>query len=291
MAATFKGTSSVIEQAPERSWDSTNGYTTTRVYVGNKTKVEQFSEGHINDSSGAAIVDGYTSATIAYNGPSATLRLTYSGTNFGATSDSTSNLQPSASDIAGATLSNQWYLDGNDLEKDLFQLEDMAAILKNTTNANLAAFRREWEEALSNRTDPDDVPFASSSKYSGTVNGMNAAAQAAYVKNIYISALRGTEFFTVSQYVLRNVKVVPPSTNQSPEHANVGSQYTHALMTATSGNGQSVPSAMLSGISAGYWLKRTPSVEQTSEGNYQISKEFWYSEDYDTNIYGTALSS
>jgi hypothetical protein len=62
-------------------------------------------------------------------------------------------------------------------------------------------------------------------------------------------------------------------------------------MTATSGNGQSVPAAMLSGISSGYWLKRTPSVEQTTEGNYQITKEFWYSEDYDTNIYGTAISS
>ena len=41
--ALFKGTSSVIEQAPERAWDSVSGYTTTRIYVGNKTKVEQFS--------------------------------------------------------------------------------------------------------------------------------------------------------------------------------------------------------------------------------------------------------
>ena len=167
----------------------------------------------------------------------------------------------------------------------------MQAILKNTTNANLSAFRKDWDEATSARTNPDDVPFAASSKYSGTVNGMNATAQAAYVKNIYISALRGTEFFTVSQYVLRNIKVVPPTTNQSPEHANVGSQFTNALMTATSGNGQSVPAVMLSGISSGFWLKRTPSVEQTTEGNYQITKEFWYSEDYDTNIYGTAISS
>jgi hypothetical protein len=62
-------------------------------------------------------------------------------------------------------------------------------------------------------------------------------------------------------------------------------------MTATTGNGQSVPSAILSGISGGYWLKRTPSVEQTSDGNYQISKEFWYSEEYDVNIYGAALTT
>ena len=289
--ALFKGTSSVIEQAPERAWDSVSGYTTTRIYVGNKTKVEQFSSGYINDSSGASIVAGYSNASISYDGPSATLRLTYSGTNFGATSSSTSNLQPSASDIAGVTLSNIWYLEGNDLEKDLFHLEDMQAIFKNTTNANLSAFRKDWDEATSARTNPDDVPFAASSKYSGTVNGMNAAAQAAYVKNIYISALRGPEFFTVSQYVLRNIKVVPPTTNQSPEHANVGSQFTNALMTATSGNGQSVPAVMLPGISSGFWLKRTPSVEQTTEGNYQITKEFWYSEDYDTNIYGTAISS
>jgi hypothetical protein len=291
--ATFKGTASVIEQAPERSWDSVNGYTTTRIYVGNKTKIEQFSEGHINDSSGAAVVAGYASANITYNGPSATLRLTYSGTNFGSTSNSTSSLQPSASDIAGATLSNQWYLDGNDLEKDLFHLEDMAAIFKAFPNDGIAEFRRDWDEAMAARTSPDDAPFSSSTKYSatGTVNGMNAAAQAAYVKGIYTSALRGVEFFTVSQYVLRNVKVVPPSTNQSPEHANVGKQYTHALMLSGSGNGQSVPSAMLSGISSGYWLKRTPSVEQTGEGNYQISKEFWYSEEYDTNIFGTAISS
>ena len=37
--ATFKGTSAVIEQAPERAWDSVNGYTTIRIYVGNKVTV------------------------------------------------------------------------------------------------------------------------------------------------------------------------------------------------------------------------------------------------------------
>ena len=289
--ATFKGTSTVIEQAPERSWDSVNGYSTTRIYVGNKVKVEQFSEGHIMDADGFGIVSGYQNATITYNGPAATLRLTYSGINFGSTSSSTSGLVPSASEIAAATLSSQWYLEGNDLEKDLFQLPNMQAIAKNLSNASLATWRKDFDTSVSARTDPDSVPMAASSFYSGTVNTMNATAQAAYVKNIYVSMLRGIEFFTVSQYVLRNVKIVPPSTNQSPEHAYVGTQFIHTLMTATSGNGQSVPAAILSGISGGYWLKRTPSVEQTSDGNYQISKEFWYSEEYDTNIYATALSS
>ena len=289
--ATFKGTSTVIEQAPERAWDSVNGYSTTRIYVGNKIKVEQFSDGHITDADGFGIVAGYQNATISYNGPAATLRLSYSGVNFGSTSSSTSGLVPSASDIAAATLSSQWYLEGNDLEKDLFQLPDMQAIAKSLSNASLATWRKDFDTSVSARTDPDSVPMAASSFYSGTVNGMNATAQAAYVKNIYISMLRGTEFFTVSQYVLRNIKVVPPTTSQSPEHANKGRQYTHALMTATSGNGQSVPSAIVSGISGGYWLKRTPSVEQTSDGNYQISKEFWYSEDFDTNIYAAALTT
>ena len=289
--ATFKGTSTVIEQAPERAWDSVNGYSTTRIYVGNKIKVEQFSDGHITDADGLGIVAGYQNATISYNGPAATLRLTYSGVNFGSTSSSTSGLVPSASDIAAATLSSQWYLEGNDLEKDLFQLPDMQAIAKSLSNANLATWRKDFDTAISARTDPDSVPMALAAKYTGTVNTMNAAAQAAYVKSIYISMLRGIEFFTVSQYVLRNTKVVPPTTSQSPEHANKGRQYTHALMTATTGNGQSVPSAIVSGISGGYWLKRTPSVEQTSDGNYQISKEFWYSEEYDTNIYAAALTT
>ena len=289
--ATFKGTSTVIEQAPERAWDSVNGYSTTRIYVGNKIKVEQFSDGHITDADGFGIVAGYQNATISYNGPAATLRLSYSGVNFGSTSSSTSGLVPSASDIAAATLSSQWYLEGNDLEKDLFQLPDMQAIAKSLSNANLATWRKDFDTAISARTDPDSVPMALATKYSGTVNGMDAAAQAAYVKNIYISMLRGTEFFTVSQYVLRNVKIVPPTTSQSPEHANKGRQYIHALMIATTGNGQSVPSAIVSGISGGYWLKRTPSVEQTSDGNYQISKEFWYSEEYDTNIYAAALTT
>ena len=289
--ATFKGTSTVIEQAPERAWDSVNGYSTTRIYVGNKIKVEQFSDGHITDADGFGIIAGYQNATISYNGPAATLRLSYSGVNFGSTSSSTSGLVPSASDIAAATLSSQWYLEGNDLEKDLFQLPDMQAIAKSLSNANLATWRKDFDTAISARTDPDSVPMALATKYSGTVNGMDAAAQAAYVKNIYISMLRGTEFFTVSQYVLRNVKIVPPTTSQSPEHANKGRQYIHALMIATTGNGQSVPSAIVSGISGGYWLKRTPSVEQTSDGNYQISKEFWYSEEYDTNIYAAALTT
>ena len=289
--ATFKGTSSVIEQAPERAWDSVNGYTTIRIYVGNKVTVERFSDGYINDSDGNPVVAGFANATISYNGPSATLRLTYSGINFGATSSSTSGLVPSASDIAAATLSSQWYLEGNDLEKDLFQLPNMQAIAKSLSNAGLATWRKDFDTTISARTDPDSVPMALAASYSGTVNGMNAAAQAAYVKGIYMSMLRGSEFFTVAQYVLRNIKIVPPSTSQSPEHAYVGTQFTHALMLATSGNGQSVPSAILSGISSGYWLKRTPSVEQTSDGNYQISKEFWYSEEYETNIYGTALAS
>jgi len=289
--ATFKGTSSVIEQAPERAWDSVNGYSTTRIYVGNKIKVEQFSDGYIQDADGFGLIAGYQSATISYNGPTATLRLNYSGINFGSTSSSTSGGVPTTSEIAAATLSTQWYLEGNDLEKDLFQLTDMQAIAKNFSNANLATWRKDFDTTISARTDPDSVPMALATNYSGTVNTMNAAAQAAYVKNIYISMLRGTEFFTVSQYVLRNIKIVPPTTNQSPEHANKGKQYANALMLATTGNGQSVPSAILSGITTGYWLKRTPSVEQTSDGNYQISKEFWYSEEYESNIYGAALTT
>ena len=37
--ATFKGTSSVIEQSAERAWDSVKGYTTIGIYVGKMVTV------------------------------------------------------------------------------------------------------------------------------------------------------------------------------------------------------------------------------------------------------------
>lgn len=291
--ATYKGQTAPTEQAPQRSWDSTSGYTTTRIWIGKKESVEQFSSGYINDSAGNSIAAGYTSSAISYDGPIATLHVTYPATSFGSSSSSTSGQMPTASDIAAATLSSQWYLDGNDLEKDLFNLPKMLAIANAMPNSGLAQWRKDFDTHLASRTDPDDVPMGVASMYSGTgtVKGMTEAQQAAYVKGIYTSMIRGVEFFTVSQYVLRNIKVVPPTTNQSPSHSNVGKMFAHSLMTATTGNGQSVPSALLSGVSDGYWLKRTPSVQQQQNGFFQISTEFWYTEEYESNIYGTALTS
>lgn len=110
----------------------------------------------------------------------------------------------------------------------------------------------------------------------GLTSGQQALAQS-YVDAI----LRGADQYSASRWVLRNTKTVSPMTSVRPVMNNVNRIYTTAQLISD----YSIPNTILFTLPAGFWLKRTPEVEQLSNGKFQIRQEFVWSEEYSTYLY------
>lgn len=104
--------------------------------------------------------------------------------------------------------------------------------------------------------------------------------------------LRGVEGYRVPQYVLRNVRTVPASSSLTAVHENVEKLFTTAALQAdviANYDSAGIPSELLGTLpSVGYWQKQTPTVEQVSNGKWQLLQEWWYVDDYSTFLYTLA---
>lgn len=92
------------------------------------------------------------------------------------------------------------------------------------------------------------------------------------------------------QPVLRKTETVTSDSTVVASHTNVLRFYTStALATAE----PSLPYSTLvasSGLSSWYWWKQSPDVEQTSGGVFQVVQEYWGAKDWETDLYGAAIT-
>ncbi len=167
-----------------------------------------------------------------------------------------------------------WSMDGNDLEKSLWEHPDLATWLDDNLPAN-GVPDQAWNDVVNELRDLvdgsislEDVPWWN-----------NIPEEPARIVGLM---LKKVESFTVSQYVLRRVVIVPGTYSGTMATANANKQFTKTqLQTA-----EFLPNALFFELpSAGAWLKRTPSMRQLEDGRWEITNEWWHADVWSAALY------
>lgn len=170
-------------------------------------------------------------------------------------------------------LADLWELDGNDLEKSIWELpkvkEQMEAITDLTDRATVrndieAIVRGEVEYSWS------DASSFSRDVYDGLIK----------------SLIAGVEAFPVSTYVLRRTITLPSNTALAPAF-----QYSNQIFTTASlvGYETTIPANLTSALPVGYWQKKTPTAAQQSDGRWVYRVEYWWAAEFDEFLYEAAI--
>ena len=330
----------VREIQPITTWNRDGGYTVTRRWRGPIDSLVAFSNGGSGEADfhgtyftgtsgillGGAGRDGAISTNLERDegGRLGTFTATWISSNI-ATRLTSGGQVPSDGSPSGDLYqeSSLWFLDGNDLEKNILECKPMEAIIADISTADQRqGFPSRVQAAVDDYkagTDKDgngvtdywEKPFdlvdyfiEADSPWSELSAGSIAA-----LKLICQEMFKGVEAFTISQYVLRNT-VTTQYTSASgvdilaPYYVDVNTIWDTtditAMMTAvTSAGGRPIdpPTStvaftlpligLLSGspFSTYKWLYRTPDVQQLGNGKWQVTREWWETTDYSTVLY------
>lgn len=198
----------------------------------------------------ATLTVGAQSANIRSegSGPMATLTV-----NFGNAMDGTQGNQDNL-------VTTTWTLAGNSLEKQLFSHAKFAALTTAEQDA-LRAFKNGTSTVTTGITSSDGLLFLAEIR-------------------------KGTEGYQLSQYVLRQVKIIDPAWTSQIGVSNVGKYYatTAALLAAE----PTIPTIIIPTFPDGMWLKQTPTIAQQSNGKFESSQEWWYAVTWSALLYDQA---
>jgi len=333
----------VQEIQPITTWSRDGGYTVTRRWRGPIESLEIFSDGGAGSFDYAGTY--FTGATAWHaggpgmDGAISTDLQRDEGGQLGVFSATwvTSSLSsalgnPRASGRTGTSgdlyqESSLWNLDGNDIEKDLFDcplLEACAAVL----GADGYGFAARCKKAIENYknglddkgaalSDPMSTSFLWISYLSSATSTALADASSAPdilgisghtslfddLSSLAEDALKGAESYRISQYVLRNTKIVTYQSSQIPFYANTNRVWTTAqIKTVMAAETRTIdppsveadytlPLIGLLGtvLDSSKWLYSTPDVTQLNNGKWQITKEWVEGSEIATSCYRAAV--
>jgi len=263
----------VQELQPVTTWSREGGYTVTRRWRGPVDSLELFSNGGSGNKDYAGTYFTGTSGILlggaGRDGAISTDLVRDEGGQLGIFSATwvTSNLTsalwtgaPTAPATRGATSGDQfqesslWTLDGNDIEKDIYQC-DIFPKCEDVINAAATGAGNGWAERVklaitaylagndgdgTPMADPYGTPFALT-EYFGDTSIIPLAALVAPTPSITggtslytdlqavcVDILKGQEAFTISQYVLRNTKTTQYTSSIAAHLANTNRIWTTA---------------------------------------------------------------
>lgn len=320
----------VHELQPITTWNRQGNYTVTRRWRGPIDALTNFSQGgssnkdyHGTYLSGA---DGIIPGGAGRDGAIQTDLQRDEGGQLGiftatwVTSNLTTALSnPGATSGRTGTSGDQyqessfWTLDGNDIEKSIFECPVMLNIIAALDSSHRAGFSGRVKNSLDKYLNGKDKDGSDIANYATTefniTNYLGAAdeepldaltlAQLTSLGNICKDYLKGVEAFPMSQYVLRNTKTVQYTSSIIPHYADVNKIWTTTQITTlmasetrpidppTSTVAYTLPLLGVLGtvFSTQKWLYRTPDVVQQNNGKWQITKEWWETKDYSTELY------
>lgn len=191
-------------------------------------------------------------------------------------------------------LVDQWSLQGNDLEKDLWTKPEIKTQLDRVTGEDsyhkVGKLRRLIEAVGSGEEEEVPNPATTDAVVVPTIQAVRDACAAlgsldplpfiAYIK----SRMAGVEVFTVSQWVLSHVLIIAANSTIRPSLVNVGRVYTTEMLRAV----EAIPATIKFDLASGWWLKRTPTVEQTAADKWTITQEYWHTDTFDPFVYAIA---
>jgi len=167
---------------------------------------------------------------------------------------------------------DQWSLQGNDYEKDIWSHPSVSA-LATTAKGDYDWLRKNLPPIQKNGTWQDILDVWDSYTWVDSVT----------TKNLFKMFRDGVEAYSVSQYVLRRSRTIRNAAQGTVSVGHVGYQFTISDLQSHEGLPGTLKFAMPSG---GTWIKRTPSV--TFDGNkISVENEFWHADDWNTLLYPT----
>ena len=323
----------VQEIQPVTTWSRDGGYTVTRRWRGQIDSLVAFSDGGTGNKDhagtyftgtsgfllGGAGRDGAISTNIEREegGQLGVFSATWVTSNI-ATRLTSGGQMPSDGSTSGDLYqeSSIWTLDGNDIEKDLFDCPVLQAC-ETTLGSN--GFPARAKKAVENYKDGKDKDGANLADPTATVflwdsyltasevTALQAASSILGNGNLFIDmrdvsndSFKGVETFSFSQYVLRNVKTVQYTSSIIPSYTNVNNIWTTAnIKTLMAGETRTIEPSTTSTLdytlpllgvlgtvlNFSKWLYRTPDVQQLNNGKWQITKEWWEADEIATSCY------
>lgn len=170
-------------------------------------------------------------------------------------------------------LADLWELDGNDLEKPIWELPKVKAEINKTEDLT---------ERSTIRYNIEQFVRGESTEGATTPTNFDPAVYTALLKSL----ISGVESFPVSTYVLRRTITLPANTALAPAFL-----YSNQIFSTASllGYETTIPANLKSTLPAGYWQKKTPTAAQQSDGRWVYRVEYWFTEEYDEFLYEAAL--
>ena len=247
----FYGHNGYAELKPASSWDPRRGWTIIRRYKGVQAAIDALAVTLIN--AGVRF-----SREVMPDGGYHILNATYGA----------EETQP-----PNEALSDQWDLDGNDIEKSLWLKPSVKALfdplLENGFPGNQwVEVRRDIQSLVAGDKLPSGIAwFADASEFT---------------KRFVADLLRGVDSYHSSEWVLRRRQVIARNSIIKPSNTYVNMIFlTTAKLMAVEG----VPSNLPFTLPNGVWLKKSPKRSQIAADKWEISQEYWWADDYSTIAY------
>ncbi len=258
------GNVNFVELTTQRRYNLNSGWSLVRRWRGAKQLLNTFL--------GSQLPAGYANLEIEEEGAIAMVTATY------ATEDNNNENKPDV-------ISRVWTLVGNDIQKPVFELRKFADLTKNDPgllvriNAALDQYQEDLREKIKNGESTAGFKFIPPPVFNGTPQENQLAASLAELMQ------RDIQTYDDSQYVLRKTETVYGSSSVRPAHTHVGRFFNYGSLLASE---PTLPAAALidaSNLQSLFWLKRTPTVEQTNRGQFQITQEYWGAARYEEVIH------
>lgn len=176
------------------------------------------------------------------------------------------NTQPQPGETG--LIERRWSLEGNDVEKSLWEHPDVQQALKGKNLDELIALRQFVD---------------------GVVSGEILASPAnEAIGKLADRLVRGIEVFHDSEYVLRKEETVTHASNVRASHTNVNRVFTYSRLLASEPTLAAQNLIAAAGLTSLFWAKRTPKVRPTTGNLWVIEQEYWGAKEYDDWIWKPA---
>jgi len=199
-------------------------------------------------------------------------------------------------------LSDTWELDGNTLEKELWELpfirDEFNSIRDNRAGnptgdprlvsqacinwirRNIEAWIRGDSKTITLDPEERDLTYAEL-RQNVLAYGFH---EPAFNRLIHLLA-RGVKAFPVSQFVLRRTRIIANNFNVN-NLKEIYSPVFKRWSTSTLKQREGIPSNIRFVLPEGEWVKQTPDIKQTTASKWTVTEEWWHADLWEEEIYG-----
>jgi hypothetical protein len=272
-----KGSIGPVQLKTEQSYDPNTLYTTVHKHRGTLAALETLRDEYI--AAGVRVSMSPDDESNDYY----TLTATYSASSAGSTTPASET----------SALADKWTLESNMLQKSLWTLPAVVTELNVLTDR---ADRAWLIKTLKLFIDGDDTILPAYPTVEDILDAASAGPPAVYLSATVFNDLvdlmtNGVDSYEVPQWVLKRTIELPPACTVIANDQYVNRIYSTTGMATVEGMPVSGLRFSLTSIApVGYWLKRSPTVEYTRNGNTTITYEWWHVDSWALMIYGTAIA-